>query len=108
MSRVERKKIENKFKRFRRICIFIQIILLICGLLVVDSQVRATLGIDEIGLISCKHTGGSEYKIYIMGNPYMIDFSTIRFKTYDKFAQLNKMAYSIREWVKQGLQRVSY
>lgn len=97
MSRVERKKIENKFKRFFRICIFVQIILLICGLLAVDFQIRTTLGIDEAGLMSYKQAGDGKYIVHIMGNSYLVDVSSIKSQIYDKFAQLRKMTYSIRE-----------
>ncbi len=99
MSRVERKRIENRFKRFLRICIFIQIILLICGLLIVDLQIRTTLGIDEAGLISYKRIGDGKYIVHIMGDSHSVDVSTIRSQIYDKFAQLKKMTYSIREWI---------
>lgn len=108
MSRVERKKIENKFKRFCRICIFIQIILLICGLLVVDFQIRTTLGIDEVGLLSYKQTEDSKYVVHIMGDSHLVDVSTIKAQTYDKFAQLKKMIYSIRERMEQRFKSTSY
>ncbi|MCK9267127.1 MAG: hypothetical protein M0P14_00210 [Alkaliphilus sp.] len=101
MSRVERKKIENKLKRFFRICVFIQITLLICGLLAVDFQIRTTLGIDETGLISYRQTGDGNYIVHIMGDSHLVDISVIRSQLHNKFAQLKKMTYSIREKIWQ-------
>jgi len=97
MSRVERKKAENKFKRFSRICIFIQIIFLVCGLLVTDFQIRTMLGIDdEAGLLSYGQAEEGRYIVHIMGDSYLIDISTIVSRIYNKFAQLRKIAYSIK------------
>ncbi|MDI9475462.1 MAG: hypothetical protein ACOX0L_04435 [Natronincolaceae bacterium] len=78
MSRAGRKKTENKLKRLFKICILIQITLLICGLLAVDFQIRTTLGIDEVSLISYKQEGEGRYIIHIMGNSYLFDVSTYR------------------------------
>lgn len=108
MSRMERKRIKRKFKRFLRICIFVQIILLICGLLIVDFQIRTTLGIDEAGLISFKRIGDGKYAVHIMGNSHSIDISAIKLQTCDRFAQLREMTYSISEWVEQRLKNASY
>ena len=101
MSRVERKKTENKLKRFFRICILIQIILLICGLLAVDFQIRTTLGIAEAGLISYRQAGDGNYVVYIMGDSHLVDISVIKSQIHNKFAQLKKMIYSIREKIGQ-------
>lgn len=101
MSRVERKKKENKLKRFLRICILIQIILLICGLLAVDFQIRTTLGIDETGLISYRRTGDGNYIVHIMGDSHPVDILAIKSQIHNKFAQLKKMTYSIRERIRQ-------
>ncbi|HZK57635.1 MAG TPA: hypothetical protein VFD17_04915 [Clostridia bacterium] len=102
MSRVERKKAENRFKRFSGVCIFIQIIFLICGLLVTDFQIRTMLGIDEASLFSYKQAGKGKYIIHIMGDSYSVDVSTIISQMHNKFAQLRKMAYSIKGRIEQG------
>lgn len=100
MNRVERKREENKLKRFFKICIFIQIVLLICSLLTVDFQIRTTLGIDEVCLISYKKIDKDKYRVHIMGDSHLVDISTIKSRIHNKFAQLRKMTYSIREKVK--------
>lgn len=107
MSRIKRKKIERRYKRFFAICIFAQLILLICGLLFVDFQVRATLGMDETSLISYRRTGENKYIVNIMGGSHLVDISTMRGKLFYKFAQLREMTYSIRKWVKKNLGKVS-
>ena len=101
MGRVERKKIENRLKRFLRICTLIQIILLICGLLVVDLQIRTTLGIDETALMSYRQTEDGNYIVHIMGDSHLVDIFAIKSQIHDKFAQLREMTYSIRERIGQ-------
>lgn len=108
MSRVERKKTENKVKRFFRVCMFLQIILLIFGLLAVDFQIRTTLGIDEVSLISYKQIDNSEYIVHIMGKSHSIDAPIKKVQIYHKFAQIKEMTYSIREWIKERFKNIIY
>ncbi len=108
MSRVERKRTERKSKRCFRICIFVQIVLLVCGLLIVDSQIRVTLGTDETCLVSYKKTEDDRYIIHIMGDSHLIDVPAIKSQTYNKFAQLREMTYSIIERIEQRFKNTSY
>lgn len=101
MSRIERKKIENKSKRFFKLCLFLQIVLLICGLLAVDFQIRRMLGIDEVSLIGYKQGENGKHIVHVMGDSYLVDSSMIKAEIHNKFAQLKEIAYSIKEWIEQ-------
>lgn len=100
MSRKERKRKEKRRRRLVIICIFIQVLLLAYGLLLVDSQIRTTLGIDGISLISYEELEGDKYSVNIMGNSHIIDIYGLRGRIGQLFAQLREMSYSIRKGIR--------
>lgn len=100
MNRVERKRLEKKFQKYKRVYFFILAVLLICALITVDFQVRFMLGIDEYRLIGYEQIKNNEYIILLMGKEYLID--TLEFKNIidNLFAELAEMTYNIKIWIK--------
>jgi len=52
-------------------------------------------------LISYRQAGDGNYVVYIMGDSHLVDISVIKSQIHNKFAQLKKMIYSIREKIGQ-------
>lgn len=106
MSRVERKKVEKKSKKYFKICLFIQIILLIFGLIAVDFEIREMLGIDESSLIGYKQLENRQYIVHIMGESYLVDVSKIGSQINKKFEEFGEVTYNIKKMIENKWQKV--
>ena len=106
MSRVERKKIEKKSNKYFKLYLVLQIILLICALIFVDFQIRGMLGTYESRLIGYDRIENQQYNIHVMGNSYLIDISILQSNLDNIFADFQEIAYNIKDWLENKLQKI--
>lgn len=99
MSRVERKRLEKKSQKHKKIYFFILAILLISSLITVDFQVRTMLGIDEHRLIGYEEIKNNEYIIQVMGSSYLIDTLEMKNTIDNLFAEFKEMTYNVKIWI---------
>lgn len=100
MSRIERKKTEKKRKRFFKLFIILEIIILISGLILVDLSTRQMIGLEQNFLIGYEKQDFGESTIYLMGDKHNINTDKIYRMAYKVFAEFREIAYNTKEWLK--------